>query len=215
MHISQLPIKGYNDQPVPNTFLSHEQASDHAAIFLPGDGYTCDMPLLYYSSSELFSRGADALKIAYSQHKNFSSLTSAEIGECVVSDAEAAVRTLLQTHPYHKLTIVGKSRGTWAMGHLLTSGLPLPEQTRTIWLTPMLNRDLLRDQIARIQQHSLFVIGTSDPHYNPDVLHTIREHEHHKVITIEGANHGLEISGNVLQSIQIIERVIHAIQTFV
>jgi hypothetical protein len=35
---------------IPNTFLRQETDTDHLALILPGLNYSCDMPLLYYST---------------------------------------------------------------------------------------------------------------------------------------------------------------------
>jgi hypothetical protein len=52
MHsIQTLEIMGYRDERVPNTFFRNDEGTEQLAIILPGMGYTCHMPLLYYQAS--------------------------------------------------------------------------------------------------------------------------------------------------------------------
>ena len=74
MHTTEsLPIRGYRDEPVPNEFLRQKGESRHLAVFLPGMGYTCDMPLFYYAENLLQDAGADVLRVeyAYGHHPDF------------------------------------------------------------------------------------------------------------------------------------------------
>jgi len=57
METTTLPIRGYRDEAVPNHFQRQDDATDHLALVLPGFGYTCDMPLLYYTVGHLLDRG--------------------------------------------------------------------------------------------------------------------------------------------------------------
>ena len=100
------------------------------------------------------------------------------------------------------------------MGHLLTVE-DLFGHARAIWLTPVLRSDGLRAQIKQWGQRSLFVIGTADPHYNEVFLDEIREATGGEILVIEGANHSLEIGGDVLKSLEAMEKVVRAIRAFV
>ena len=86
-----LAITGYRDEPVPHTFLRQDQAARHVAILLPGIGYSCDMPLLYYPARLLLARGADVLRVeyGYQQRADFKTATADEQGRWVVADVTA------------------------------------------------------------------------------------------------------------------------------
>ena len=59
---SSLPIAGYRDLPVPNTFVRQPGETDHLALVFPGYSYPCEMPALYYPVSLLLSLGADVVR---------------------------------------------------------------------------------------------------------------------------------------------------------
>ena len=54
-----LSITGYEGKPVSNTFMRQRDATSHAAIILPGLGYTAQMPLLFYTGNHLLARNAN------------------------------------------------------------------------------------------------------------------------------------------------------------
>ena len=72
----------------------------------------------------------------------------------------------------------------------------------------------LREQLYNISHPSLFVIGTSDPYYKPDLLKEVQNATRGETLTIEGADHSLQIENDVLASIHVMEQVIQTIQTF-
>jgi hypothetical protein len=64
-------------------------------------------------------------------------------------------------------------------------------------------------------KRSLIVIGTADPHFNEALLDEIKRETDSEMLIIEGADHSLEIGGDVLRSLAAMEKVIRAIQSFV
>lgn len=192
--VKTLGIAGYHNELVPHTFLWHDYQTQHIGIVLPGFGYTCEMPLLYYSTRLLLSLGADVLQVEYAYHEmeGFQALSYSEQMQWLFTDVASAWCAALSQRTYQQVTIIGRSMGTLAVGHLFaTGGVPL--QTRVVWLTPLLRDEKLRSQMKQYQMHSLFVIGTADPHYEPSYLVDIQAMTNGKAITIEGANHSLEM----------------------
>ncbi|HMA33421.1 MAG TPA: alpha/beta family hydrolase [Chloroflexia bacterium] len=211
-----LPIIGYRNLPVPHTFLQQARESRQLLIVLPGRGYTCDMPLLYYSTRFLLTRGMDVLQVEYGYHKrpDFGVLPATLQDQWLYADAVAACAAALAQRAYESVTLIGKSLGTQALAHLLITDARLA-QAQAVWLTPLLRNETARAQIARCRQRSLFVIGTADPHYDPQHLAEVQGATDGEVLVIPGANHSLEIEGKVWQSLEIMERVVRAIQKFV
>jgi predicted alpha/beta-hydrolase family hydrolase len=210
-----LEITGYRDEPVPHTFLKQDVETDHVAILLPGVGYTTHMPLLYYPASLLLTMGADVLRVetVYIKQADFGALPGAEKARWAFADATAVCRAALDQRLYRRITLVGKSLGTLAMGYLLGTEDALA-QARAIWLTPLLSNDLLRAQIQQAKSCSLFAVGTADPHYDATRLAEVQAVTGGKVVVIEGANHSLEVEGDVKRSLQALEEVMDAIQAF-
>jgi hypothetical protein len=208
-----LDITGYQNEPLPNTFLKQEGQADSAALVLPGVGYTAHMPVLYYPSKELLARGADVLWVEYNRRHGFSDMPQSDVTRCAMIDALAAYQALLQQRHYRQLTVIGKSLGTFAMGQLLaTTQLSLP--VRAVWLTPLLRIAGLRAWIEQAKLPSLFVIGTADPHYDVSLLADLQTKVAGASVVIEGADHSLEIPGDVTRSLQAMERIMQGLQAF-
>jgi pimeloyl-ACP methyl ester carboxylesterase len=210
-----LDIQGYGEGAVPNRFLRPENAIDALAVLLPGFGYTLDMPLFYYAENLLLERGWDVLRVEYAYNR----LPEAEISpqskmvERLYADAMAAWRAGLGQRQYERVALVGKSLGTLAMGHLLTVENP-PPATSAVWLTPMFTVDRLREQIALYGGPSLFVIGTDDPHYDPEIMRAMTLATNGETVVVEGADHGMDIPGDPVASVRAVERVVEALGRF-
>ena len=211
-----LAITGYRDEPVPHTFLRQDEHARHVAILLPGIGYTCDMPLLYYPSRLLLARGADVLRVeyAYQQRADFKTATADEQGRWVVADVTAACQAVLAQRDYEQITFVAKSLGTLALGPMLTAEQRLA-RAHVVWLTPLLRIDHVRTDIARWGGHSLFVIGTADPYYDAAYLAEVQSATGGETVVVDGADHSLEIEGDVLRSLEAMVQVMRAAQQFV
>jgi predicted alpha/beta-hydrolase family hydrolase len=210
-----LAITGYRNEPVPHTFLRQDEHARHVAILLPGIGYTCDMPLLYYPARLLLARGADVLRVEYDyqQRAAFKTATADEQGRWVVADVTAACQAILAQRDYEQITFVAKSLGTLALGPVLTAD-PRLARAHVAWLTPLLRIDHLRAHIARWGGHSLFVIGTADPYYDAAYLAEVQHATRGETVVVDGADHSLEIAGDVLRSLEAMTQVMRAMQPF-
>jgi predicted alpha/beta-hydrolase family hydrolase len=210
-----LEITGYRGEPVPNTFFRHDQEAEQVAIMLPGIGYTCQMPFLYYPTRLLLARGAEVLWVeyAYSRREDFQALSPSEQERWLLADVTAACRAAIGQHRSEQVLLIGKSLGTIAMGHLLTTE-PMVAHARAIWLTPLLRNDRLRAQIQRSGHRSLFVIGTADPHYHAAYLAEVQAATRGETVIIEGGDHSLEVGGDVFASLQAVEQVLRAMEAF-
>ncbi|HLI07444.1 MAG TPA: alpha/beta family hydrolase [Ktedonobacteraceae bacterium] len=209
-----LEFKGYRQEAVPNTFFQQDDATDHAALVLPGRGYSSQGPVLSYPRLELLARGADVLCVDYTQRADFSTLPDQELLRCSIADAEAGYRALMKQRPYQRITLVGKSLGTMVMTHFLTT-LSLPTPVLTAWLTPVLSVEKVRTQIKQAPGPVFVAIGTADPYYNAAQVAEIREalQDRGEVLVIEHANHSLDIGTSALQSLAAIEEMIRSFQT--
>jgi pimeloyl-ACP methyl ester carboxylesterase len=210
-----LDIAGHQNRPVPHTFLKQKRDTQHLVLLLPGVGYTVHMPLLYYPMRVALDQGADVLRVEtmYVKQEGFDALEPAARARQVYDDATAAFRTALGQRRYQRATLVGKSLGTLAMGHLLATEPDL-SQVEAIWLTPLLWNDTLRSQIQKFHPRSLFAAGSADPHYSADHLAKARDATQGKALVIEGANHSLEIDGDLMGSLEALRRVVEAVLNF-
>lgn len=211
-----LKIGGYRGELVPNTFFHQNRGADHLAILFPGIGYTCQMPLLYYETGLfLWSLGADVLWVEYAYNQaDFKSMPEGKRKDWFNADVTASCKAGLEQRAYSKVTLSGKSLGTLALGHLLTSESEL-RHAQAIWLTPLLKDEKLRGEIRKVRQRSLLVIGTKDAHYNGIALEEMRTLPQVRIVALEGADHSLEVEGDVSKSIGLIGKVIKEIERFV
>lgn len=216
MHsIETLNVTGYRDEIVPCTFFRQEHETSHIAILLPGFGYTGQMPLLYYPARMLVGSAADVFLVEYnySQRPDFLHAAVEERDIWLRADVVAAYEAALAQRAYERVTLVGKSIGTRAMGHLFAAQ-ELPPALQCIWLTPILRNEQLCAQIKQRPHRALFVVGTADPHYDPDKLAEVQEATGGEAVVIENADHSLEITSDMVQSIRALERIIAEIQKF-
>jgi hypothetical protein len=209
-----LQITGNNNQPVPNTFLRQQSATSHLCIILPGYAPPLINPLLQYTSQLLLDLNADVLQVQYEYYKiDFFKKPAAERDQMLATDVTAACEAVFAQREYEQIIIIGKSLGTLAMGHLLAN--KRLRKASCVWLTPLLTNAWLRGRIKQYRPRSLFVIGTADEFYNAGYLTEVCEATNGKSVVIEGANHGLVIPGEVVQSLKALTQIVTAIGEFV
>ena len=213
--IETLNIRGSQNEAVANTFFRQKQETRHVAILLPGLNYTAHMPVVYYPGQLLVARGADVLRVeyTYSRQPGFQALPDVEQDQWFRADVSAAFDAALAQRDYKRVILVGKSIGTLAVGYLLTTKTWLL-QPECVWLTPLLQNEQLCAQIKQVRHRALFVIGTSDPQYEQAKLAEVEKATGGESIVIDGADHSLEIGGDVVLSIRAMQRVVEGIQKY-
>jgi predicted alpha/beta-hydrolase family hydrolase len=209
-----LEIKGHRNELVPNTLLWQERQARQVAIVLPGIGYTCHMPLLYYASQSLLTLGMDVLWVEYNyiRRDDYRALSGTEQNQWFFEDVTAACRIALAQRSYREITLVGKSMGTRAMAHLIATDARLTD-CRDVWLTPVLRDATVREQI-KSRPHPLVVIGTADPYYDSAYLAGLGATGASEVMVVDGADHSMEIKGDVESSLMILQKITRAIKGF-
>lgn len=208
----ELDITGYRNELVPNTFFEQNEPSDYAAIVFPGRNYSCQAPLLHYTTLALLQQAADVLCVNYDRHPGYNSFSPEELLQCCIADAEAACSTLLRYKDYEFLTLIGKSLGTLVMGHLLAEGM-FSVNVSTIWFTPLLKHPELPEQMEWTTTPALYVVGTADDDtYDAKIMQRVQEATGGQVIAIEGANHSLESGTDVYKSLSAMRKIIKGVQ---
>jgi pimeloyl-ACP methyl ester carboxylesterase len=211
-----LEIKGYRSLPVRNTFFRKEGETDHLCIVYPGYGYGCSRPLLQYPTQLFLSQGADVLWVEYEYYgiPEYRSAQSEVRRKWLFADSAAALEEAVRQRPYGRLTLLGKSLGTLAIGHVLTSRMSSLTHAKVVWLTPLLTDPQAREMIKRIDNASLYVIGSADEVYDGAFVSRLEEKPSARVMVIDGADHSLEVADPV-RSIDILKDIVEAIQEFV
>ncbi|CAN5715671.1 hypothetical protein BH23CHL2_BH23CHL2_21750 [soil metagenome] len=211
----QLTIAGYQEQPVPHTYVRNDEPGTGLAVFLPGFGYTCDMPLFYYSGLLLLGIGMDILlaEYAYNRAPGFSALPLAQQQERVNADVAAVLAVASAEAGDNGMVVIAKSIGTRALAHWLTSDPPR-EPARIIWLTPLLKEEAVRLAIRQTSQPSLVVTGAADPHHDTAIVADFAERPSTTSIVIPDANHSLDIGLDPSASIHALQFVLAAVRDF-
>jgi hypothetical protein len=122
----------------------------------------------------------------------------------------AAFEAAIRQRPYQQVTVVGKSLGTLSMTHLMTE--KAPAGARAVWLTPLLRDERVRTCLREAPQFSLIVIGTADGQYDPALVGVLQEIPLRRVLVIDRADHGLEIKHDMGRSLQVMAKVLDAIE---
>ena len=216
MHsIETLDVIGHCNEVLPSTFFRQKHETIHIAVLFPGFGYTVQMPLMYYPGRLLVESGADVLLVGYnySQRPDFHSASADERDLWLRADTIAAYEAALTQRNYDRVTLVGKSIGTRAIGHLLVTQERLPSP-QCVWLTPILGNERLCAQIKQRPHRALFVVGTADSHYDPVKLAEVQQATGGEAVVIENADHSLEIAGDIVKSIRALEGIIAEMQKF-
>lgn len=189
-----------------------KQESSKLAIILPGMGYTVQAPLLYYSTGLMFNKRYDVLHINYQYDSSFSKLGTNEQFLKIHEDVNEVINLVLAGNPYKDFTIIAKSIGTLALAALVNQERFFKAQT--VWLTPLITRDVVYQALQLAAQQSLVIFGDEDPVYDEERFNVLKEITNITAKVITGLNHGLEIENDIYHSIEVIKQVTKEIDHF-
>ena len=198
---------------LPNRYF--RQSADEPvgmALIFPGLRYSCDMPLLYFSSQCLLQRGYDVLQLTIDYGAgDFQGLSRLDQARRLASDAAALVAAGRAQRSYDRMVAVGKSIGTISLASLVASGLT----ARTIWLTPLLRQPLLVQAAQKCLVPALFISSRDDPTYDEQGLSSILEARQAEALTFSEADHRLEVPGDLGKTLSILKEVMERVEAFV
>lgn len=209
-----LSITGFDGEAVPNQFLKQTGEANGLAILLPGLGYTCDMPLFYYSELQFLVGGYDVLRVDYDYRRiDFQPWANPSHRRRLVEDVAAAVQAGIAQQSSSNVAVVGKSLGTLAMAHLANTGALLPSW-RTVWLTPLLKQDAVFDALMKVTGPTAIVIGSDDYHYDEVRLESLDARDNVMLITVAGGNHSLNTGTSASESALALATIIGQLDAF-
>ena len=183
-----------------------ENQKGKLAILLPGIGYTCDKPLLYYSGKLARSMGLEVLPVPYS---GFPSKVRGdrkrmvESFEIALGQTEEMLRDV-EWKRYEEIVFISKSIGT-IVAASYASARHLP--CRHIFFTP------LADTFSFPVSDAIAFHGTSDPWADTAKLRALCEEAKVPLYITENANHSLE-TGDVLRDIRNLEGVMQNVKGY-
>jgi len=209
-----LSISGHEGKPVPNQFLRQTTNAEGLAILLPGLGYTCSMPIFYYTELQFLVEGYDVLLVDYNYRgQDFQPWDNPGDGRRLFEDVSSAVYEGHSQREYREMVVVGKSLGTLAMAQLADAGA-MPHAWSTVWLTPLLRNDLVWQTIQDRTDSTAIVIGTVDHHFVSERIETLEAKDNMTVITLEGGNHSLNAGQSASESVRALAGIIGELDTF-
>lgn len=173
----------------------------HLALVFPGRGYLHQHPVLRAMHLALGQLGATVQAISYDDVEDDGRFYAG-----VQRDVDSA----LATYAPDRLTLVGKSLGTWALSRLCET-LPRRTSTKVVWLTPVWADDEVLAAAARCPWPSLHVVGLADPAHDPARQSSVPG----QVLALPGANHAFEVHGDVVATIDAWRTVTLAVMDFV
>jgi len=205
--ISCIEIDAHQEIPISNKFIKHKTPSNGLALIFPGLRYTCDMPLLYFSTGLLLEMGCDVLQLWIDPDApDFERISQAELTQQLLEYSKALLIAGKNGGAYSDLILVGKSLGTLTMTLLLTNEQAFLNET-TIWFTPLLNLPPVSQIILSLSGPTFVVGGGADPTFEQEAVSQIKSMPNTTISVLEDANHSLEIPGDPIRSLQILSQV--------
>jgi len=193
-------FKGVSGE-IPAVLFTLAQTTDKLAVVLPGAGYSHIEPLLRFGIQVLLQKNFRVLaldKIYANDTKWRSSASEQEARSIVEQDTIQVFQQIQTRYPESLDVLFGRSLGTFAMACVLEKNLVQPK--KIIWQTPALGD---RWKVMRDCQIPGFgIIGTADHYY-----HKALEFLPRARLIVDDADHGMEIPGDPLRSIEILRQV--------
>jgi hypothetical protein len=165
-------------------------------VVIPGAMFGPAAGMLMYAAAVAERRGATVHRHWWSQPP----------GDLFAPDVEGWVRDEITpvlgtvTRPL----LIGKSLGSNAAAVAADRGLP------AVWLTPTLTFPWIAAALGRATAPFLLVGGTGDKFWDSAAAHRLTPH----VLEVGDADHGLVVPGTLTESIDVLKRMVIAIDDF-
>ena len=169
---------------------------DRVAVVLPGARYLPFAPLLWFSREVVLARGWSVLEV-WDEYVD----RSEDPWRWVEERAEAALARAGDA----QVLLVTKSLTSRAVRLAGERGLP------GIWLTPLLHETEIAQGFEVLDAPALLVGGTADESWDGEMARRAGR----EVLELDGGDHGLQIPGDPLASVDALRRVAERVDAFV
>jgi predicted alpha/beta-hydrolase family hydrolase len=193
-------IKSYWGVNLESNVIS--QGSTILVVLMPGIGYTLNRPLMDYSKKLALQLGYDILSLEYGFQIARKDLNREEELQYLINESMHIFKSALNDS-YKKIVFISKSIGT--IIHTLLCNEIDNYEVKNIYLTPI--NETLK---VGIKENSLVISGTNDPLISIETINEIRKIKGINIIEVKGGDHSLNITGNILGSIEVLYKVIGA-----
>ena len=213
-NITSLEVDQILNRPVRNTFIQQVEPGEGLALIYPGLRYSCDKPLLHYTTEILLDLGFDVLQLwADYDNPEFQGASQAEQTVQLIEDGKALLQAGIQSNSYSNLILAGKSLGTLTMAFILSEKLKIPK-LKTIWFTPLFYLPPVSKTVLELNDPA-FVAGSKADHtFDSVTVKQLPEKANIEFHVIENANHSLEVPGDPLRSTQILSSLMEELVEF-
>ncbi|EGT3617140.1 alpha/beta hydrolase [Clostridium perfringens] len=165
-------------------------------IILPGIGYCLDRSYLDYSKQLAKEIGYDVLEVEYGYQINRSEFNLEKEFSIMVSESLEVIDNAIEKD-YEEVLIIGKSIGTSVQCFLNKDLGKRFKNIKNIYISPI-NKTL--DEF-NIEANSLVITGDEDPLLSIANRINIEKRDDVESFIIEGANHALDIEGNIMKTV--------------
>jgi hypothetical protein len=124
------------------------------------------------------------------------------------------IQAHLDERAWDEVTFVAKSVGTMILGSVGPT-LSLPPRVNALWLTPTFTLDYVRDGAIATGWNSLVVSGSADDWYDAGRTSEVVEALDARHLLIDGAEHNLEVVGDVRATLDALDELATATLSFV
>ena len=183
----------------------------HLAIVLPGSGYGHAGPALLVPRLAAQQAGAEARAIEYPDWRPGMDEDRATEFVAIVA---ARLRDLIEAERPARVTFLAKSLGCEVVARLDPSVLDGVARVDVVWLTPVLALPVVRDGAIAKGWPSLVVSGDADRWYDAAATDDLVEATRGSKLILAGADHSLEVEGDVLATVDGFRRVAEAVLAF-
>ncbi|AST94271.1 alpha/beta hydrolase [Sutcliffiella cohnii] len=194
---------------IPFRLIEQKEEVNNLVIVLPGAAYTTQAPLLHFTTGVFYNKGFDVLHINYTFSREEMSVLS---DEDFAKNVQLVIDKAIEGRNYNNFYVVGKSIGTIALSYLLKN--TRLKDAKAVWLTPLLQRNDVFNAMANSENKGLCIIGDRDSCFVEDRFEKLKNNRNLLLKVVEGGNHGLELDGEPIKSIELLKDVIQTINEF-
>ena len=192
--MSDKTIKSYWGVELSPRFI--DAGGKKLCVILPGIGYCLDRSYLDYSKQLAKEIGYDVLEVEYGYQINRSEFNIEKEFSIMVSESLEVIDNAIDKE-YEEVLVIGKSIGTSVQSFLNKDLSRRFKNIKNIYISPI-NKTL--DEF-NIESNSLVITGDEDPLLSIANRMNIEKRDDVESFIIEGANHALDIEGNIMKTI--------------